>query len=84
MVRAVRGAGLDGVVAKPLGLRYLQDERAMFKVKHERTADVVVAGYRHHKSGPVVGSLLLGLYDDRGVLQHVACRPRSRRSGARS
>jgi ATP-dependent DNA ligase len=65
------GAGLDGVVAKPLNLRYLQDERAMFKVKHERTADVVVAGYRFHKSGPVVGSLLLGLYDERGALQHV-------------
>ncbi|MFD7566955.1 ATP-dependent DNA ligase [Streptomyces tendae] len=65
------GAGLDGVVAKPLDLRYRQDERAMFKIKHERTADVVVAGYRFHKSGPVVGSLLLGLYDDRGVLQHV-------------
>ncbi len=65
------GAGLDGVVAKPLDLRYRQDERAMYKVKHERTADVVVAGYRFHKSGPVVGSLLLGLYDDRGALQHV-------------
>lgn len=65
------GAGLDGVVAKPLDLRYRQDERVMFKIKHERTADVVVAGYRFHKSGPVVGSLLLGLYDDRGVLQHV-------------
>ncbi|MEU2426718.1 ATP-dependent DNA ligase [Streptomyces sp. NPDC007851] len=65
------GAGLDGVVAKPLTLRYRQDERVMFKVKHERTADVVVAGYRLHKSGPVVGSLLLGLYDDRGALQHV-------------
>ncbi|WP_129305597.1 ATP-dependent DNA ligase [Streptomyces sp. L2] len=65
------GAGLDGVVAKPLTLRYRQDERAMFKIKHERTADVVVAGYRLHKSGPVVGSLLLGLYDDRGALQHV-------------
>jgi ATP-dependent DNA ligase len=65
------GAGLDGVIAKPRNLRYRQDERAMFKVKHERTADVVVAGYRFHKSGPVVGSLLLGLYDDRGALQHV-------------
>ncbi|GGL78984.1 ATP-dependent DNA ligase [Streptomyces fumigatiscleroticus] len=65
------GAGLDGVVAKPLTLGYHQDQRAMFKVKHERTADVVVAGYRLHKSGPVVGSLLLGLYDDRGTLQHV-------------
>jgi ATP-dependent DNA ligase len=65
------GAGLDGVVAKPLDLRYRQDERAMFKIKHERTADAVVAGYRLHKSGPVVGSLLLGLYDAQGALQHV-------------
>ncbi|MFF5856921.1 ATP-dependent DNA ligase [Streptomyces sp. NPDC012751] len=65
------GAGLDGIVAKPPTLRYLQDERAMFKIKHERTADVVVAGYRFHKSGPVVGSLLLGLYDEHGRLQHV-------------
>jgi ATP-dependent DNA ligase len=65
------GAGLDGVIAKPLTLRYRQDERLMFKVKHERTADVVVAGYRLHKSGPVVGSLLLGLYDAQGALQHV-------------
>ncbi|NGO41327.1 ATP-dependent DNA ligase [Streptomyces ureilyticus] len=65
------GAGLDGVIAKPLTLRYRQDERLMFKVKHERTADVVVAGYRLHKSGPVVGSLLLGLYDTQGALQHV-------------
>ncbi|WP_338702411.1 ATP-dependent DNA ligase [Streptomyces sp. Q6] len=65
------GAGLDGVVAKPLDLRYRQDERLMFKIKHERTADCVVAGYRLHKSGPVVGSLLLGLYDDAGTLQHV-------------
>ncbi|MGX2993600.1 ATP-dependent DNA ligase [Streptomyces sp. JNUCC 64] len=65
------GAGLDGVVAKPLDLPYRPDERLMFKIKHERTADVVVAGYRFHKSGPVIGSLLLGLYDDRGALQHV-------------
>ncbi|MCF3122272.1 ATP-dependent DNA ligase [Streptomyces arenae] len=65
------GAGLDGVIAKPLDLRYRQNERLMFKIKHERTADVVVAGYRFHKSGPVVGSLLLGLYDDEGALQHV-------------
>ncbi|MGW0845685.1 ATP-dependent DNA ligase [Streptomyces sp. NPDC002787] len=65
------GAGLDGVIAKPLNLLYRQDERAMFKIKHERTADVVVAGYRLHKSGPVVGSLLLGLYDAGGTLQHV-------------
>ncbi|GHJ41818.1 ATP-dependent DNA ligase [Streptomyces sp. TS71-3] len=65
------GAGLDGIVAKPLDARYRQNERVMFKVKHERTADCVVAGYRHHKSGPVVGSLLLGLYDGAGHLQHV-------------
>ncbi|MFF3538381.1 ATP-dependent DNA ligase [Streptomyces sp. NPDC002466] len=65
------GAGLDGVVAKPLDLPYRPDVRAMYKVKHERTADCVVAGYRFHRSGPVVGSLLLGLYDSEGVLQHV-------------
>ncbi|WP_030600389.1 ATP-dependent DNA ligase [Streptomyces fulvoviolaceus] len=77
------GAGLDGVIAKPLTLRYLQDERAMFKIKHERTADVVVAGYRLHKSGPVVGSLLLGLHDDQGALQHAgvsAAFPMKRRA----
>ncbi len=65
------GAGLDGVIAKPLDLPYRPDARLMYKIKHERTADVVVAGYRFHKSGPVVGSLLLGLYDDKGALQHV-------------
>ncbi|MFC9428231.1 ATP-dependent DNA ligase [Streptomyces sp. NPDC056987] len=65
------GAGLDGVVAKPLDLPYRPDVRSMYKIKHERTADAVVAGYREHKSGPVVGSLLLGLYDTAGVLQHV-------------
>ncbi|WP_283132784.1 ATP-dependent DNA ligase [Rhizohabitans arisaemae] len=65
------GAGLDGVVVKPGDLPYLPDKRAMVKVKHERTADVVVAGYREHKSGPVVGSLLLGLYDDAHTLHHV-------------
>ncbi|MEU9123968.1 ATP-dependent DNA ligase [Streptomyces sp. NPDC048506] len=65
------GAGLDGVVAKPLDLPYRPGDRAMFKVKHARTADCVVAGYRLHKSGPVVGSLLLGLHDDAGRLQHV-------------
>ncbi|MEU9914117.1 ATP-dependent DNA ligase [Streptomyces sp. NPDC051001] len=77
------GAGLDGVIAKPLTLRYLPDERAMFKVKHERTADVVVAGYRFHKSGPIVGSLLLGLHDAAGTLQHVgvsAAFPMKRRA----
>jgi ATP-dependent DNA ligase len=65
------GAGLDGVMAKPLHLAYREDERVMFKVKPERTADCVVAGFRFHKSGPVVGSLLLGLFDDAGVLHHV-------------
>ncbi len=65
------GAGLDGVVAKPLDGPYLPDKRAMFKIKHDRTADCVVAGFRWHKSGPVVGSLLLGLYRDDGSLQHV-------------
>jgi ATP-dependent DNA ligase len=65
------GAGLDGVVAKPADLPYRPGERVMVKVKHERSADCVVAGLRPHKSGPVVGSLLLGLYDDAGRLQHV-------------
>jgi ATP-dependent DNA ligase len=68
------GAGLDGVVAKPLDAPYQPDKRAMFKIKHERTADCVVAGYRLHKTStaarPLLGSLLLGLYDD-GRLQHV-------------
>jgi len=65
------GAGLDGVVAKRRETTYREDERVMMKVKHERTADCVVAGFRWHKSGPIVGSLLLGLYDDDGVLHHV-------------
>ncbi len=68
------GAGLDGVVAKPLTAPYQQNARAMLKIKHERTADVVVAGYREHKTStperPLLGSLLLGLYRD-GQLQHV-------------
>ena len=65
------GAGLDGVVAKKLSSTYRPGERVMVKVKHERTADVVVAGYRLHKSGPIVGSLMLGLYLDDGVLNYV-------------
>jgi ATP-dependent DNA ligase len=65
------GAGLDGVVAKPAEIPYAPDKRLMFKIKHERTADCVVAGFRWHKSGPVVGSLLLGLYDGGERLQHV-------------
>ncbi|MBA8794249.1 ATP-dependent DNA ligase [Friedmanniella endophytica] len=61
------GAGLDGVVAKPLGTGYQQNKRVMAKIKHERTADCVVAGYRTHKTGDdAIGSLLLGLYDDDG------------------
>jgi ATP-dependent DNA ligase len=66
------GAGLDGVIVKPDDAPYLPGKRAMIKVKHARTAECVVAGFRWHKSGKdAVGSLLLGLYDDRGVLQHV-------------
>jgi ATP-dependent DNA ligase len=65
------GAGLDGVVAKRPELTYREGERVMAKVKHERTADCAVAGFRWHKSGGVIGSLLLGLFDDEGVLHHV-------------
>jgi ATP-dependent DNA ligase len=67
------GAGLDGVMAKPAAGVYEPGARAMIKVKHARTADCVVAGFRWHKNGPgeLVGSLLLGLYDERGRLQHV-------------
>ncbi len=68
------GAGLDGVVAKPLGAAYQENARTMLKIKHERTADVVLAGYRLHKTStpekPLLGSMLLGLYAD-GKLQHV-------------
>ncbi|MCV7225960.1 ATP-dependent DNA ligase [Mycolicibacterium komossense] len=66
------GAGLDGVIAKPQTITYQPDKRVMFKVKHQRTADCVVAGYRLHKSGPdAIGSLLLGLYSDDGTLASV-------------
>ena len=67
------GAGLDGVIAKPLTGTYQPGKRAMLKIKHARTADCVVAGFRWHKNGKdeLVGSLLLGLYDDRGRLHHV-------------
>ena len=66
------GAGLDGIVAKPLTIPYEPDKRIMFKIKHERTADCVVAGYRLHKSGEdAIGSLLLGLYKDDGTLASV-------------
>ncbi|WP_394824639.1 ATP-dependent DNA ligase [Pendulispora albinea] len=66
------GAGLDGVMAKPAASAYEPNKRTMFKVKHERECDCVVAGFRWHKLGEdTVGSLLLGLYDDAGVLHHV-------------
>ena len=67
------GAGLDGVVAKPEGLAYTPGKRVMVKIKHRRTADCVVAGFRWYKGGKdeLVGSLLLGLYDADGVLHHV-------------
>jgi ATP-dependent DNA ligase len=66
------GAGLDGVIAKPLSITYQPDKRIMFKIKHERTADCVVAGYRVHKSGgDAIGSLLLGLYQGDGQLASV-------------
>ena len=71
----LEGAGLDGVVAKPLDGAYVQDKRVMFKIKHVRTADCVLAGFRWHKTSteekPLVGSLLLGLNNDEGKLQHV-------------
>jgi len=71
--RRFEGAGLDGVMAKPAAGRYESDKRVMFKVKHERDCDCVVAGFRWYKKGEktAVGSLLLGLFDDRGALQHV-------------
>jgi ATP-dependent DNA ligase len=71
--RRFEGAGLDGVMAKRLDAPYRPGERTMIKVKHARTADCVVAGYRWHKKGPgtMVGSLLLGLYDEEGTLHHV-------------
>lgn len=66
------GAGLDGVIAKPLEGTYQPNKRVMSKIKHERTADCVLAGYRHHKSSnTAVGSLLLGLYNDAGELASV-------------
>lgn len=72
-LKRFEGAGLDGVIAKPEDGVYQPGTRAMIKVKHARTADCVVAGFRWHKDGKDtrVGSLLLGLYDNRGQLQHV-------------
>jgi ATP-dependent DNA ligase len=71
----LEGAGLDGVIAKPLDGTYQQDKRVMFKIKHVRTADCVLAGFRWHKTSseaqPLIGSLLLGLYNEEHKLQHV-------------
>jgi ATP-dependent DNA ligase len=71
--RRFEGAGLDGVIAKPVPGTYEPNKRVMLKVKHERDCDCVVAGFRWHKKGErtEVGSLLLGLFDDSGVLHHV-------------
>ncbi|HWB86347.1 MAG TPA: ATP-dependent DNA ligase [Bryobacteraceae bacterium] len=71
--RRFEGAGLDGVMAKPIDIAYEPDKRVMFKVKHERDCDCVVPGFRWYKDAEqeAVGSLLLGLYDDAGALQHV-------------
>ncbi|MDT9594375.1 ATP-dependent DNA ligase [Nocardioides zeae] len=81
------GAGLDGVIAKPLAAPYTENGRTMFKIKHARTADVVLAGLREHKTStperPLLGSLLLGLHDADGTLQHVgvaASFPEKRRA----
>jgi ATP-dependent DNA ligase len=67
------GAGLDGVIAKPADLTYQPKKRAMLKIKHARTADCVVAGFRWHKNGKgtLIGSLLLGVFDEKGELHHV-------------
>src|SRR5271169_2202452 len=71
--RRFEGAGLDGVMAKPITGTYEPDKRVMFKIKHERDCDCVVAGFRWHKGGEgtAIGSLLLGLYDYSGELQHI-------------
>ena len=71
--RRFEGAGFDGVIVKPVGGTYEPDKRVMFKVKHERDCDCVVAGFRWYKEGQdtAIGSLLLGLFDDAGALQHV-------------
>ncbi len=65
------GAGFDGVIAKPGGDPYVSDKRTIWKIKHQRTADVVLAGYRMHKDGEGAGSLLLGLYDNDGTLHNI-------------
>ncbi len=71
-LKRFEGAGLDGVIAKPEQATYQPGQRAMIKIKHVRTADCVVAGFRWHKKGEgIIGSLLLGLYDEQGRLHHV-------------
>jgi ATP-dependent DNA ligase len=71
-LKQFEGAGLDGVIVKPKAAAYQPGKRAMIKVKHQRTAECVVAGFRWHKTGKgAIGSLLLGLYDERGTLHHV-------------
>jgi len=71
--RRFEGAGLDGIVAKAISTPYMPGKRVMLKIKHERDCDCVVAGFRWHQDGEgtAIGSLLLGLYDDEGALQHV-------------
>jgi ATP-dependent DNA ligase len=69
--RRFEGAGLDGVIAKPANGTYTPGKRTLWKTKHQRTADVVVGGFRWHKDGEGVGSLLLGLHDDAGRLRHI-------------
>jgi ATP-dependent DNA ligase len=65
------GAGLDGVIAKPRSLTYQPDKRVMLKIKHQRTVDCAVGGFRWHKDGGGIGSLMLGLFDDAGNMHHV-------------
>jgi ATP-dependent DNA ligase len=67
----LEGAGLDGLIAKAADTPYEPGKRVMYKIKHARTADVVVSGFRWHKDGPIIGSILIGLYDDEGTLHHV-------------
>jgi ATP-dependent DNA ligase len=81
----LEGAGLDGVISKPLDGCHEPDKRTMFKIKDVRTADCVVAGYRLHKSGAdAIGSLLLGLHTDDGSLASVGLSARSRWPSARA
>ena len=78
------GAGLDGLIAKPADIKYAPNKRLMYKIKHARTADCVVAGFRFHKTGEIVGSLLLGLFDDEGGCTMSVSARASAPPGARS